>query len=161
MPIKSVKLVVLGLIAVLLMSCGKTPEFEESMFEVGVEGISDIRANVPFQLEGFLKNNSKYTWDIEHGAGLFTYQIFDEKNNLLPYSADLLFQNGIGFMGEFKPGEIYSDNYEEHRSIEYYEFIISEPGNYKVKVAANFLVNNGTTLTEQQIVSELIEFVVD
>lgn len=133
------------------------------MFEVGVDSLEGIKANTPFQINGFIRNKSDYTWKISHGAGMFIYQIYDKEGNLVPPNTGVLFRNDIGFLHELTPGEVYKKNGEEQRSKEYYEFKLIEPGKYKVKTIVHFEVDNGEgkPRTKQEITSDYFSFNVE
>ncbi len=82
---------------------------------------------------------------------MFTYRVFDQEGNQIPYQGDdsgFLFRNDIGFMSKLEAGEVYPDNASEHRSSGYYEFVIDEPGEYTVQTEVTFKVIDGEVGTD-------------
>ena len=120
--------------------------------------ITNIQVNQPFKINGFIKNTSNRTWQLAHGAEMFTYEIFDDEGKLVPNLENFLFKNDIGFVKELKPGEIYRYNGEEHRSKEYYEFTINKAGNYKARTTVNFRAANEKIDHNLKIISNFYEF---
>lgn len=82
-----------------ILGCTKTVQPIESMFQVSVDNMTDVKVNEPFTINGYLTNVSKKSWQLSHGAGMFTYQIVDEEDNLVPREImpEFLFRNDIGF----------------------------------------------------------------
>jgi hypothetical protein len=145
----------------IVTACSKETTPDEKMFEVGSDDLTNIQASQPFQISGYIKNKSKHKWDISHGADIFTYEIYDSDGNLVKQEYDMLFTNSIGYLSELKPKTEFRNNYEEHRSKEYYEFQIEKPGTYKVKTIATFRIENGDERVEFVLSSnELNEFIV-
>jgi hypothetical protein len=123
----------------------------------GIDELSNIHVNQPFKINGFLKNNSNHSWEIFHGAGMFSYQIYDENGNPIPREGEL-FVNGIGMRKSLKSHEVYRNNGEEQRSREFYEFTINNAGNYKVRTIVKFRINHDQAYYEQEITSDFYEF---
>ncbi len=145
----------------IVTACSKETTPDEKMFEVGSDDLTNIQASQPFQISGYIKNRSNHKWDISHGAGIFTYEIYDSDGNLVKQDYDMLFTNSIGYVSELKPKMEFRNNYEEHRNKEFYEFQIEKPGTYKVKTIATFRIENGDEQVEFVLSSnELNEFVV-
>ncbi|WP_168122418.1 hypothetical protein [Paenibacillus sp. HB172176] len=141
------KNVILITLAILLLSvwsgCSKEINPNANMFEVGSDKLKSVKVSQSFQITGFLKNNSNQKWNISHGAGMFTYEIYDGDGNLVKQDHNILYRDDIGYLDELKPKTEYRNNGEEHRSKEYYEFKIDKPGVYKIKTRAIFWVRNG------------------
>jgi len=161
-PMKKVILITLSLFLFSIVTgCSEEINPNENLFEVGSDELKSIKTNQPFQITGFVKNNSKQKWDISHGAGMFTYEIYDSDGNLVEQDNDFLYRNDIGYLDELKPKTEYRNNGEEQRSKEYYEFKINKPGVYKIKTEAKFQVRNGEEIEEFYVSSgELNEFAV-
>ncbi|GIP32140.1 hypothetical protein [Paenibacillus sp. J2TS4] len=145
----------------ILAGCSNSVQPDASMLEVGIEELQGIQANEPFIITGYLKNNSKHSWEISHGAGMFTYEIVDAEGNPLKRKSGMLFRNNIGFLTQLKPDEVLHINGEEHRSEEYYTFVIDKPGQYKVRTNVEFRIENKQEINEQKLTSEFYEFSVE
>lgn len=145
----------------ILVGCSNSVKPDASMFEVGIEELQGIRANEPFIITGYLKNNWKHSWEISHGAGMFTYEIVDMEGNPVKRESDMLFQNDIGYLVQIKPNEVYKDNGEEQRSEEFYTFVIDKPGRYKVRTNVEFQIEHNQEIYEQTLTSEFYEFTVE
>lgn len=145
----------------ILVGCSNSVKPDASMFEVGIEELQGIRANEPFTITGYLKNNSKHSWEISLGAGMFTYEIVDMEGNPVKRESDMLFQNDIGYLVQIKPNEVYKDNGEEQRSEEFYTFVIDKPGRYKVRTNVEFQIEHNQEIYEQTLTSEFYKFTVE
>ncbi|MGN7382040.1 MULTISPECIES: hypothetical protein [unclassified Paenibacillus] len=145
----------------ILIGCSNSVKPDASMFEVGIEELQGIRANEPFIITGYLKNNSKHSWEISHGAGMFTYEIVDMEGNRVTRNTGLLIQNAIGYLTQLKPNEVLQNNGEEQRSEEYYTFVIDKPGRYKVRTNVEFRIEHNQEIYEQTLTSEFYEFTVE
>lgn len=158
---KVLKLVFLILVVGSIISCSKPSQPNGNMFEVGVDELTSVQANQPFQITGYLKNTSKYSWKITHGAGLFTYELYDMNGDNVPSESKMRFQNDIGLLNEINSNEAYRNNYGEHRSREFFEFVIHEPGQYRVKAKAEFTISHEQKDYEFEIFSDNYEFTVE
>lgn len=135
---------------------------EAANLEVGVDLPGNISANEAFVISGFLSNLSGNTLSITHGASLFTYELEDASGASVKPQIDFLFRNDIGYSAEIKPDESYRDNGEEHRSKEYYEFVLTEPGEYSVRAKAHFHVEGSDgKRVEIELFSEPVPVVVN
>lgn len=115
--------------------------------------------NKPFVISGYLENVSERTWQIMHGAGMFTYEVVDDKGQPIPQDNRILFHNDMGSIKELLPNDQYRENGEEHRSRAYYEFTISEPGRYEVRVTADFrLAKQDGIYSEVTLISDTYKF---
>lgn len=97
---------------------------------------------------------------MSHSAGIFTYEIYDEEGTLVSQNQKMLFRDDIGYIAKLEPNESYRQNGEEHRSKEYYQFIITNPGRYKVKAKAEFKVSYGQLKYKYLITSDEIYILV-
>ncbi|CAM3153348.1 hypothetical protein PASE110613_17880 [Paenibacillus sediminis] len=132
----------------------------ESMFEVGIDELADIKVNHKFEITGFIKNNSVFSWEISHGSGMFTYEIFDKEGNAVKQENKILFRNDIGYVTKMKSNDIYRNNGIGQRSKEFYEFVIKKPGKYKVISKAEFQIKNEDKEIQEFITSKAYEFIV-
>ncbi|RED66319.1 hypothetical protein DFP95_101818 [Cohnella lupini] len=121
------------------------------MFEVGIDELPDIHVNQKFEISGFIKNNSNISWEISHGSGMFTYEIFDKEGKAVKQEQNILFRNDIGYALKMESNGIYRNNGLDQRSKEFYEFVIKKPGKYTVKSKAEFRIKN-----ENKGIQELI-----
>ena len=143
------------------VGCTKDNEPKGNMFEIGVKELTNVQVNRPFEIVGYLKNNSKHSWEITHGSGIFSYEVIDENENPVPQEKGILFRNDVGYFKELEPKEIYSHNGEGQRSKGFYEFTIKKPGKYKVKVNAEFRIEyKGNEYDFKLTSNELHEFTV-
>ena len=133
----------------------------DSMFAVGVDELKDVRVGEPFVITGYVKNASKKSWDLSFGAGLFTYELYDKSGNIVKTDAEMLFWNNIGFSTNIGPSEVYRNNGEEHRSREFYQYTIQNPGIYKVRTTGDFNVVDKDESYKFVISSEFYEIEVN
>ena len=133
----------------------------ESIFQAGIDKIEQVKANEAFEVNGFIKNNSKRTIEISHGSGMFTYEIYSEDGDRIFPNGTTLFINDIGYMVELKSGEEYRNNGEGQRSKEFYEFAIKEPGDYKVKMQVELWLKYEGKQEKIHISSDFEEFRVE
>lgn len=101
-----------------------------------------------------LINNSNQTWEISHGAGMFTYEIYDDKGKIVQQEFDMRYRNDVGYSAKLQSKEVYNNNGEENRSKEYYEFQINSPGTYYIKTKAEFRMKNKEKYVGFEIVSK-------
>jgi hypothetical protein len=157
---KIISFISIAILSFFLIGCTQSKP-NEKMFEVGIDDINDIKLNQEFEITGYLKNNSKYKWGINHGSGMFTYEIFDSEGNPVRQENNILFRNDVGYLHEIKPKDIYRNNGQDQRSKEYYEFVIDKPGNYTVKSKAEFWIQNEENKKAELIIySDPFEFIV-
>ncbi|SCY87244.1 hypothetical protein SAMN05720606_11119 [Paenibacillus polysaccharolyticus] len=152
---------VLSLILLLILpSCSASNEKDpsDSIFQVGVDEIANIKVNKPFQIVGYLKNSSNRSVEISHGSGMFSYEIYNEDGERILPNGNVLLEHAIGYQVELQPGEEYRNNGQDQRSKEYYEFVIHQPGNYKVKTNVEFMMNNDGKPKKISLSSESKEF---
>jgi signal peptidase I len=156
-----IKIVICSLLLLAILSgCRNHVESEshDSIFQVGIDNIEQVKVNEAFEVNGFIKNNSKRTVGISHGSGMFTYEIYTEDGDKIVPKNTTLVINDIGYMVELKSGEEYRNNGEGQRSKEYYEFVITVPGDYKVKMHVEFRMNNEGKQEQIKISSDFEEF---
>ncbi|TLS49806.1 hypothetical protein FE782_22625 [Paenibacillus antri] len=161
---KRIKIVISALLLLITLSaCTSDIESEthDSIFQVGVDELKNVKANEAFEIIGYLKNKSKRTLEVSHGSGMFTYEIYNEDGDQILPNTTIFIRNDIGYMVELKADEEYRNNGEGQRSKEYYEFVIHEPGYYKVKMHVEFSINNEGKQEQINISSDLKEFKVE
>lgn len=132
-----------------------------SMIEVVIASLDPIKAGEPFQVHASLVNRTANDLEISHGADLFTYFITDIQGNPIKQQKPILYIDHIGYMTTLKAGQQYRVNGEGFRSREYYEFIITEPGSYRVKAVAHFRVEDNGKTHEMELESKQYEFIVN
>ncbi|MDP9701576.1 hypothetical protein J2T16_004518 [Paenibacillus intestini] len=144
----------------ILPACSASNEKDpsDSIFQVEVDEIENVKVNETFQIVGFLKNSSKNTVEISHGSGMFSYEIYNEAGERILPDETVLLEHAIGYQVELQPGEEYRNNGQDQRSKEYYEFVIHQPGNYKVKTHVEFMLNNDGKQKKISLSSEFKEF---
>ncbi|MCP1135291.1 hypothetical protein NKT34_18485 [Paenibacillus polysaccharolyticus] len=144
----------------ILPACSASNEKDasDSIFQVGIDEIENVKVNKPFQIVGYLKNSSKKTVEISHGSGMFSYEIYNEAGERILPNGNVLLEHAIGYQVEIRSGEEYRNNGQKQRSKEYYEFVIHQPGNYKVKTNVEFMMNNDGKQKKMRLSSESKEF---
>ncbi|WP_145328574.1 hypothetical protein [Paenibacillus xylanexedens] len=155
----NIKVMIL-ILFLILTACSASNEKEssDSIFQVGIDEIENVKVNKPFQFVGYLKNSSKKAVEISHGSGMFSYEIYNEAGERILPNATVLLEHAIGYQVEIGPGEEYRNNGQEQRSKEYYELVIQQPGNYKVKTHVEFMMNNDDKQKKISLSSESKEF---
>ncbi|WP_342554839.1 hypothetical protein [Paenibacillus sp. FSL R7-0652] len=148
------------IILLILSACSPNNEKDpsDSIFQVDVDEIEDVKVNEKFQIVGYLKNSSMRTVEISHGSGMFSYEIYNEAGEKILPNATVLLEHAIGYQVEIGPGEEYRNNGQDQRSKGYYEFVIDQPGNYKVKTHVEFTMNNDGKQKKISLSSESKEF---
>lgn len=110
------------------------------MFSINVDAPKNLQADELFVVNGTLVNTSKSSWLIEHGADMFTYDIYDLHGELVlqdvTRSVDL-----IGFVMTLKPNETYSFNGEEHVQPKHNELTLPA-GSYEIVSKAKFRIKH-------------------
>ncbi|MCM3131222.1 hypothetical protein M3629_00395 [Paenibacillus polysaccharolyticus] len=144
----------------ILPACSASNEKDpsDSIFQVGVDEFANIKVNKPFQIVGYLKNSSNRSVEISHGSGMFSYEIYNEDGERILPNVNVLLEHAIGYQVEIRSGEEYRNNGQKQRSKEYYEFVIHQPGNYKVKTNVEFMMNNDGKPKKMSLSSESKEF---
>lgn len=155
----NVKIMIL-ILFLILPACSPSNEKDasDSIFQVGVDDIANIKFNETFQFVGYLKNSSKKAVEISHGSGMFSYEIYNEEGERILPNGNVLLEHAIGYQVELRPGEVYRNNGQDQRSKEYYQFVIHQPGNYKVKTNVEFMMNNDGKQKKISLSSESKEF---
>jgi hypothetical protein len=85
-------------------------------------------------------------------------EIYNEAGERILPKATMLLEHAIGYQVELRTGEEYRNNGQDQRSKEYYEFVIHQPGNYKVKTNVEFMMNNDGKQKKISLSSESKEF---
>ncbi|KAA8787555.1 hypothetical protein EC604_27355 [Paenibacillus amylolyticus] len=144
----------------ILTACSASNEIDpsDSIIQVGVDEITNVKVNETFQIVGYLNNSSNKTVEISHGSGMFSYEIYNEAGERILPKATMLLEHAIGYQVELRTGEEYRNNGQDQRSKEYYEFVIHQPGNYKVKTNVEFMMNNDGKQKKISLSSESKEF---
>ncbi|MGF6355789.1 hypothetical protein ABIE27_003704 [Paenibacillus sp. 4624] len=144
----------------ILTACSASNEIDpsDSIIQVGVDEITNVKVNETFQIVGYLNNSSNKTVEISHGSGMFSYEIYNEAGERILPKATMLLEHAIGYQVELRTGEEYRNNGQDQRSKEYYEFVIHQPGNYKVKTHVEFMMNNDGKQKKISLSSESKEF---
>ena len=155
----NVKVMIL-ILFLILSACSPNNEKDpsNSIFQVGIDKIENVKVNEVFQIVGYLKNSSNRSVEISHGSGMFSYEIYNEDGERILPSANVLLEHAIGYQVVIRSGEEYRNNGQEQRSKEYYEFVIHQPGNYKVKMHVEFMMNNEGKQKKISLSSESKEF---
>ncbi len=157
----NIKIMIL-ILFLILPACSPNNEKEkdppDSIFQVGVVEIENVKVNKLFQIVGYLKNSSNRSVEISHGSGMFSYEIYNEDGERILPNGNVLLEHAIGYQVEIRSGEEYRNNGQKQRSKEYYEFVIHQPGNYKVKTNVEFMMNNDGKQKKISLSSESKEF---
>ncbi|WP_201004820.1 hypothetical protein [Paenibacillus glycanilyticus] len=109
------------------------------MFSIKVHTSSHLQANQVFAVNSSLINNSKSSWDMEHGAGMFTYEVYDRKGKLIQQDVKERFVNAIGYATTLNPNDSYSYDEGEHVFPKYNELSLQE-GRYEIISKAKFRI---------------------
>ncbi|RXZ79954.1 hypothetical protein EBB07_20565 [Paenibacillaceae bacterium] len=138
------------------------PAAEESGLIVEMIKPDQLRAGKPFKLVAELVNTSAAAQEIQHGADMFTYQIFDANGGLVMEEVSMRMRDDIGFMRTLKPGSRYTTDGEGHVSPPLDTRTIDKSGNYTIIATAEFRVTHeGANAKQVKLVSEPIEVVVE
>jgi len=130
-------------------------------FSLHVDAPEDLQAGELFIITGTLVNQSDNTWDIQHGAAMFTYDVFDSNGDEVSQGIEpLMFEsnvvriiNDIGFIKSLQPQEQYSNDGEDHVSPKNNKYILPT-GNYTIVSKAKFRIPYDGTGYEFEIESE-------
>ncbi|MFC6333072.1 hypothetical protein ACFP56_10590 [Paenibacillus septentrionalis] len=144
-----------------LILSGCTNKTDGAIYFVGIDEIKNVKVDEAFEITGYLQNNSKKALDISHGSAMFTYEIYGEDGVQILPSNTVLFRNDVGYTVTIDSYEEYRNNGEDQRSIEYYQFLITEPGVYKVKTNVEFSVLNEDKEDLINISSDWKQFIVE
>lgn len=130
---------------------------EAKMFSVNVDAPEGIQANKFFVVKGILINNSDTSWNMEHGADMFTYEVTDGNGEpvLQPVKHGVV--NGIGIGTVLKPEVSYSYNGEGHVQPRMDELTL-QAGSYTIVSKAKFTINYEGKRYEFEIESAPLEF---
>lgn len=136
-------LVSLLVIIITLVGCRSDAETipEANMFSIHVEAPKAVQADELFVVEGTLINNSDSSWELHHGADMFTYDLYDINGERVLQDVGLRVVNDIGFMMTLKPDETYSNDGEGHVNPKNNEFTLPA-GNYELVSKAIFRIKH-------------------
>lgn len=113
---------------------------DESMFRIEVAVPPDITAEQPFKVEGALINKSPTAWEMEHGADMFTYSVYDGNDKPVEQDKKTIAVTSIGIGTTLSPNAAYSYDGRDHTSIPLNELAVKEPGKYTVVAHAQFTI---------------------
>ena len=136
-------LVSLLVILITLVGCQSDTETipKAKMFSIKVDTPKDLQADKLFVVNGALVNNSNSSWEVEHGADMFTYDVYDMKGELVLQDVKQRGVNAIGFMIALKPNDSYSYDGEGHVFPKYNELTL-QAGNYEIVSKAKFRIKH-------------------
>jgi hypothetical protein len=154
MFMKRYVLVSLLVIIITLVGCQSDTETipKSKMFSINVDAPKDLQADELFIVKGTLVNNSDSSWEVEHGADMFTYLVYHNGEPVLQ-DVKLRVVNAIGFMMSLKPDETYSYDGEGHVNPKNNEFTL-QAGNYEVVSKAKFRIKHVDKYYEFEIESQ-------
>lgn len=137
-------LVSLLVIIITLVGCQSDTETipKAKMFSIKVDTPKDLQADKLIIVNGALVNNSNSSWEVEHGADMFTYDVYDIEGELVLQDVKQRTVNGIGFRITLKPNDSYSYDGEEHVFPKYNELTL-QAGSYEIVSKAKFRVKYG------------------
>lgn len=115
------------------------PNPKAEMFSMELEAPKEVEAGIPFIVNGFLHNDSKYDWMITHSADMFKYQVVDEHGKLVPRgTTEVFWMNNIGMGHLLKRKTRYTNDGGTHVSRKLNELKFNEPGKYVITSYATF-----------------------
>lgn len=91
--------------------------------------------------KGTLVNNSNSSWELEHGADMFTYDVYDMKGEPVLQDVKEQFVNAIGYMVTLEPNDSYSNDGEGHVFPKNNELKL-QAGSYKIVSKAKFRIKH-------------------
>jgi hypothetical protein len=146
--------VLVSLIVILITLIGCRIDSETipnaNMFSINVDAPKALQADELFVVKGTLINNSDSSWEVEHGADMFTYVVYNINGERVLQDVGLRVVNDIGFMMSLKPDETYSNDGEGHVHPKNNEFTL-QAGNYEVISKAEFRIKHGNKYYEFEI----------
>lgn len=151
-------LLILLVIIVTIVGCQSDTETipEAKMFSINVEAPKDLQAVKPFVVNGTLVNNSDSSWEVEHGADMFTYDVYDMKGELVLQDVEERVVNGIGIVITLNPDDSYRYDGEGHVFPKYNELTL-QAGSYKIVSKAKFRIKHGGKNNDFEIESPPLE----
>lgn len=146
---------------IILVGCQSDPKAKN--FSVTVAAPEDLRTGELFILTSTLVNHSDNPWDVQHGADMFTYDVFDSNSDRVPQGIEPLIidvnevrgVDSIGFTKTLEPKEQFSYNGEEHVHPNNNEYILPA-GSYTIVSTAKFRIKQDGIDYEFEIESEPI-----
>jgi len=130
---------------------------DESIFSLEMIIPSDIHINQPFEIKGLLCNNSDRKVEIQHGADMFTYVVYNSDGVEVPSERGSYTINDIGIGALLKPNSKYSYDGGEHISMKLNEIVLEQPGIYSIVAQAEFHVTSSGENSRVSIKSEPYE----
>jgi hypothetical protein len=139
----SVLISCLFVIIIALAGCQSDTETipKAKMFSIKVNTPKDLQADKLFIVNGTLVNNSNRSWEVEHGADMFTYDVYDMKGELVLQDVKERRVNLIGFLVTLKPNDSYSNDGEGHVFPKINELKL-QAGSYKIVSKAKFRIKH-------------------
>lgn len=110
-----------------------------AIFSINVDAAENVQAGKPFIVKGTLVNNSKRTWELQHGADMFTYDVYNRKGKLVLH--DIVRIDAIGIVGTLKPNEGYSYDGEGHVHPKMNELTL-QAGSFEIVSIAKFRIKH-------------------
>lgn len=133
------------------------PDKDESIFSVEMIIPSDIQVNEPFEIEGLLFNNSDKKVEIQHGAAMFTYVVYNPDGVEVPIERGTYTINDIGIGALLEPNSKYSYDGGGHISTKLNEIVLERPGIYTIVAQAEFHITGSGENSEVSIKSDPYE----
>lgn len=139
----SISLSILVIIAITIIGCQseKGPIPTANMFSINVDTPNDLQADKSFMVNGTLVNNSNSTWEIRHGAGMLTYDVYNMNDELVLQDIELRMVNDIGIVKILKPNENYMYDGEGQVHPKYNKLTL-HAGSFKIVSKANFIIRH-------------------
>lgn len=136
-------LVSLLIIIITLVGCQNDTETlpKAKMFSIKLDTPKDVQADKLFVVNGSLFNNSNSSWIVEHGADMFTYDVYDKNRELVLQDVKGRFVHSTGFVITLKPNDSYSYDGVEHVFPKYNELTL-QAGSYEIVSKANFSIKH-------------------
>lgn len=111
------------------------------MFSIKVDTPKNLQSNKLFVVNSSLINNSNSSWEVEHGADMITYDVYDMKGELVLQDVKERSVNAIGIRVTLQPNDSYSYDGEEHVSPKYNELAL-QAGSYEIVSKAKFRIKH-------------------
>lgn len=140
----SILLSILVIIAITIIGfqSDKEPIPKVNMFSINVDAPNDLQADKPFIVNGILVNNSNRSWEIRHGAGMFTYDVYYMNDELVLQDIKQRMVNDVGMFKVLKPKENYMND-GEGQVFPKYNVLTLHAGSYKIVSKVNFNIRHG------------------
>jgi hypothetical protein len=151
-----VRYIICCLLVIILAGCQSKSDPtmpKATMFSVNVDVPDDLKVTEPFLLNGALVNNSNQSWEIQHGADMFTYDVYDMNGDLVLQDITQVIE-GVEIVHTFKPKDIYSyDKTEFENNYKFNEITLYIARSYKVVAKAKFNIKHSGKNMEFEVIS--------